>query len=140
MKKFFSLALGLILLASCSSDDSSNSIDTSKLTNKKWIPVSTEVFGMTIPYEHENIQCGKDYEMFETGGVLKTVYYDFDCSEDIYLETWKLEGNKITTIEDGVIIVGTIVKLDATSLVVSAEVDVNEDGKDETLELTYSSN
>ena len=140
MKKFFSLILGLVLLASCSSDDNGNSVDASKLTNKKWFQVSTQVFGLTIPYEHENIQCGKDYYMFETNGVLKTAYYDDDCSEDIYLDTWKLEGNKITITEDGDIIVGTVVTLNSTSLVVSSSIDVNEDGVEETAIVTFSSN
>ena len=140
MKKIFSLVLGLVFLASCSSDDNNDSVDASKLTNKKWIPVSTKVLGMTIPYEHENIECGKDYNMFETSGVFKTVYYNLDCSEDIYLDTWKLEGNKITTIEDGTITVATIVKLDANSLVVTAMVDADENGTDEMVEVSFSSN
>lgn len=139
MKKIFSLVLGLVFFASCSSDDN-NSIDASKLTNKKWFPISTEVVGMTIPYEHENIECGKDYNSFLTGGVFKTVYFNFDCTEDVYLDSWKLEGNKITTIEDGYTTVATVVKLDANSLVVTAQIDVNDDGSKETVKLTYSSN
>lgn len=140
MKKIFSLVLGLVFLASCSSDDSNDSVDASKLTNKKWFPVSTKVFGMTIPYEHDNLQCGKDYNMFQDAGVFKTVYWNSDCTEDIYLDSWKLEGNKITTIEDGDITVARIVKLDANSLIVRAMVDVDENGTEENVEVIFSSN
>lgn len=142
MKKLFTLALGLFLLVSCSSDDSGNStIDTSLLTNKKWYPSSTVIQGQTIPYEHENINCGKDYSMFMVEGVYKDVYLTMDCTEYVSTGTWVISGNTITTNESGDINSGTITKLTASELHVLAGYDIDDDGQEDgTATLVFSTN
>ena len=95
MKKMFTLALGLVLLGSCSSDDSgSSTIDTAQLTNKKWYYSNSIVNGVSFPYlDHE--ACGKDYIEFLAGGVYRDVDV-WDCENDITTGTWSLNGETIT--------------------------------------------
>lgn len=137
MKKIFALGLGILMLASCSNDDNSNSIDSSKLT-KKWYFSTTKVFGQTFPYDdHE--ECGKDYLEFLSSGILKSVDI-WDCipySED---GAWVLEGNKITVSVDGEVSTGTIDKLTDTELQLTIQGDFNGDGNNETIVSTFTSN
>ena len=137
MKKIFTLGLGILMLASCSSDDSGSSIDASKLT-KKWYYSTTKVLGQTFPYEdHE--ECGKDYIQFIDGGVFKDVDV-WDCEEYEDVANWTLDGKKITLTFFGQSTTATIQKLTDTSLQVTYKDDFNEDGKDETVVQTYTSN
>ena len=65
MKKIFALGFGILMLASCSSDDGGSSVNESQLTNKKWYYSKYVIEGVAMDYEHENIQCGKDYSLFK---------------------------------------------------------------------------
>lgn len=140
MKKILTLVLGLVLVASCSSDDSGGSIDASKLTNKKWYAVSTTVFGITFPIENDYPDCNRDYIMFNTGGVFVDAYHDQDCEEFIDNGSWVMEGKIITTNQDGEITSATVKKLTSSQLEVTTEEDFDEDGEMETITLLLSSN
>ena len=140
MKKMFTLALGLVLLGSCSSDDSgSSTIDTAQLTNKKWYYSNTIVNGVSFPYmDHE--ACGKDYIEFLAGGVYRDVDV-WDCENDITTGTWSLNGETITVniVNEGSNN-GNIVSLTTNSLTVSSSFDFNEDGTSETVIQNFTSN
>ena len=141
MKKILTLALGLVLLISCSSDDSGSSIiDTTLLTNKNWYQISTKVLNQNFPFMDENPECGRDYSRFEVGGVLKDIYLNQDCEEVINLGTWILSGNVLATNEDGNLNTLIIKKLTATVLEVTIQVDYNEDGQEETATVLFSTN
>lgn len=140
MKKFFTLGLGILMLASCSSDDSGSSIDASKLTNKKWYAVSFKVLGQTIPVETDYPQCGREYIMFKTGGVFASNYFTVDCQEFIDNGSWVLDGKTIATNQDGSITNAKINKLTSTELIVTSQEDFDEDGKLDTITLTLTSN
>ena len=140
MKKMFALALGLVLLGSCSSDDSGSSIDTANLTDKKWYGVSITVLGETIPVVNDYPNCGRDYVMFKTGGVFETSYHEETCEEFIDNGTWTLDGKNIATIQDGEITNATIRKLTDTQLQVTTQEDYDDDGQIETVTLLLSSN
>lgn len=141
MKKLFTLALGLVLLASCSSDDGgSSTIETSKLTNKKWYGVSVTVLGQTFPVTNDYPDCDRDYVMFKTGGAFDSSYHNADCQEFVDSGTWTLEGTTITTNEDGDITSAVIKKLTATELEVTTQEDYNLDGQMETVTMVLSTN
>ncbi len=139
MKKIFVLGLSLFLLVSCSSDDS-NSIDGAKLTNKKWVTESFTVFGQTIPIENDYPNCERDYVMFKSGGVFETTSHNEDCEEFINTGSWTLNGNIITTNEDGDVTNATIKKLTNTQLQVTTQADFDDDGEMETVTLLLKSN
>ena len=140
MKKMFTLALGLVLLGSCSSDDSgSSTIDTAQLTNKKWYYSNSIVNGVSFPYlDHE--ACGKDYIEFLAGGVYRDVDV-WDCENDITTGTWSLNGETITVniVNEGSNN-GNIVSLTSNALTVSSSFDFNEDGTSETVIQNFTSN
>ena len=135
MKKIFTLGLGILMLASCSSDDSGSSIDNSKLTDKKWYSVSATVLGQTFPVENDYPNCERDYIMFKTGGVFETSYHTEDCQEFTENGAWVLDGKTITTNEDGDITNAVIKKLTNTQLEVTTQEDFNQDGEMETITL-----
>ena len=140
MKKIFTLALGLVLLGSCSSDDSgSSTIDTAQLTNKKWYYSNSIVNGVSFPYlDHE--ACGKDYIEFLAGGVYRDVDV-WDCENDITTGTWSLNGETITVnVANEGSNNGNIVSLTTNSLTVSSSFDFNEDGTSETVIQNFTSN
>ncbi len=140
MKKMFTLALGLVLLGSCSSDDSgSSTIDTAQLTNKKWYYSNSIVNGVSFPYlDHE--ACGKDYIEFLAGGVYRDVDV-WDCENDITTGTWSLNGETITVnVANEGSNNGNIVSLTTNSLTVSSSFDFNEDGTSETVIQNFTSN
>jgi hypothetical protein len=139
MKKVFALGLGILMLASCSKDDEASAIDASKLP-KKWYFSTTRVLGQTIPYDdHE--ECGKDYLEFLSSGILKSVDI-WDCVSYTDTGAWILEGNKITISFDGAAAAesGTVSKLTDTELQLTIRGDYNDDGKDETIISTFTSN
>lgn len=137
MKKIYTLGLGLLLLASCSSDDGGSSIDVSQLT-KKWYFNTTKVAGQTIPYDdHED--CGKDYIEFVEGGEMRQVDV-WDCEEYVDTAEWTLEGKTITISFFGQSASATITKLTETVLEVKTKYDFDEDGDEETVVETYTSN
>lgn len=140
MKKIFTLALGFLILASCSSDDNGSSIDASKFTDKKWYAVSIKVLGQTIPADSDYPECGREYIMFKTGGVFATSYFNEDCQEFVEVGSWVLDGKTIATNQDGSITNAKIKKLTDTQLQVTTQEDYNEDGKTETITLLLSSN
>lgn len=140
MKKIFALGFGILMLASCSSDDSGSSIKASKLTDKKWYAKSFTVLGQTIPVESDYPECGKEYVMFKTGGVFESNYFTEDCQEFIDNGSWTLDGKNIVTNQDGDITDVTIKKLTATQLQVTSQEDFDGDGKKETITLLMSTN
>ena len=141
MKKFFTLALGLVLFASCSSDDNGgNTVETSNLTNKKWVAISFIIEGQTIPADIDFPECERDYIMFKPDGVFTNAYYTSECEEVIDNGSWVLEGNTITTNEDGEITVATIKKLTATEFEVDTQQDIDFDGQLEMITLVMTSN
>ena len=127
MKKILSLALGLVLLASCSSDDKESSVDVAKLTNKNWYINSYIVNGSTIPYENENPDCGRDYTKFESTGVVKDVYFN-DCTPYTDTGAWTLDGNNLSITEDGTLFQLKVITLNSNTLKIEGESDFNEDG------------
>lgn len=135
MKKFFTLGLSLLLLASCSNDDD-NSIDAAKLTNKKWYFGTTKVLGQTIPYDdHE--ACGKDYIEFLSSGTLRQVDV-FNCEEDEYTVPYTLKGNKVTVSDLGQKVTVTISKLTSSTLEITYKDDYDDNGTQETVVETYT--
>ena len=137
MKKIYALGLSLLFLASCSSDDGGSSIDTSQLT-KKWYFESTIFQGQTFPYDdHE--ECGKDYIEFVEGGVVRQVDI-WDCEEDVYEGEWSLDGNKLTISFMGQSATATITKLTETEFDVKTKYDFDDDGTEETVTETHTSN
>ena len=138
MKKFLTLALGLILFASCSSDDNDNAIDSSKLS-KKWYFSDARIAGVSIPYDdHE--ECGKDYLEFIAGGVLKDVdVWDCEVYEDV--GSWTLAGNKVTVSfpEEGSQ-TATISKLTDTALEITFTESEVEGGPQVTIMQTFTIN
>lgn len=146
MKKILALALGFVLLMSCSSDDSGNStIDTSLLTDKKWYAVSRFALGQTVPYENENPECGRDYAEFKTGGIFQDGYFT-DCTLYIRQGNWSINGNQITITnsneenEEESTVVITITRLTNSELEVVSTYDFNDDGVEENVVLKMSSN
>ncbi len=135
MKKIFTLGLGLLMLASCSSDDD-NSIDAAKLTDKKWYYGTTKVLGQTIPYDdHE--ECGKDYIEFLSTGTLRNVDI-WDCEEDVFSIPYTLKGNKVTVSAFGETMTVTIRKVTNTVLEISYKEDFDDNGTEETVIETYT--
>lgn len=139
MKKIFTLVLGLALMTACSSDDSGNSVDVSKLTNKKWYFASYKVAGQTIPYENDDATCGRDYNQFLVNGTLEDAYFS-DCALFVDEGTWVLNGNKLTGTFEGDIETVTIKKLTGTELEVEAKNDFDENGTEETVRVVFTSN
>ena len=141
MKKIFTLGLGILMLAACSSDDNGGStINSSNLTNKKWVAVSFVVFGVTIPVDVDYPDCPRDFVMFKPAGVFASTYHNASCEEFVDNGTWIMEGNTITTNEDGDITVAVVKKLTATQLEVTTQEDYNLDGQMETVTLIMTSN
>lgn len=146
MKKILALALGFVLLMSCSNDDSGNgTIDTSLLTDKKWYAVSRFVLGQTVPYENDNPECGRDYVEFKTDEIFHDAYF-YDCALYIRQGNWSKNGNQITITnsneenEEELIAVITITKLTNSELEVISNYDFNDDGVEENVVLKMSSN
>lgn len=138
MKKVYALGLGLLFLASCSSDDGGGStIDVSQLT-KKWYLNTTIVEGQTIPYDdHED--CGKDYLEFVEGGQFRQVDV-WECEEYVEEAVWALDGNTITISLFGQSVSTNIVTLTATVFEVENAYDFDGDGDEEMVRETYTSN
>ena len=140
MKKIFALGFGILMLASCSSDDGGSSVNESQLTNKKWYYSKYVIEGVAMDYEHENIQCGKDYSLFKDTGVFVDAYYTSDCEEMITEDSWTLDGKKLSLNCDGEISTFTISKLTNATLEVTAKQDVDEDGKLDTIKMIFTAN
>lgn len=126
------------MLAGCSSDDNESSIDSAKLTDKKWYAVSFTVLGQTLPVESDYPECGREYVMFKTGGVFESSYFTSDCQEFTDNGMWTLEGKNIVTNQDGDVTNAVVKKLTATELQVTTQEDFDEDGKMETVTLLLS--
>ncbi|MDD3003326.1 hypothetical protein [Flavobacterium sp.] len=140
MKKIFTLGLGILMLASCSSDDGGSSVKSSQLTNKKWYYNKYIFNGVTSTDVHENIECGKDYSIFKENGVLEDAYYMTNCELYVDENLWTLDGKKLLiTSEDGVLTF-TISKLTASTLEVTTKVDFDLDGKIDTMKMVFTSN
>ena len=139
MKKIFTLGLGILILASCSSEDKRSSIDEAKLTNKKWYYSKYVVLGQTIPYENEDVSCGKDYNIFLSNGTFEEGYYS-NCEVFVDEGAWVLEGKKITVSTNGDVQSATIKKLTDSALEIESKGDYDEDGKEETIKLVFTSN
>jgi hypothetical protein len=139
MKKFLTLALGLVLFVSCSGDDNDNVIDATKLTNKKWYFASYKVAGQTVPYENQDASCGRDYNEFLSTGVLIDGYFN-NCELFTSQGSWVLDGDKISVSMDGEIGTATIKSLTATSLELETVGDFDDNGTDETIRAIFTSN
>lgn len=139
MKKILALGLGILMLASCSSDDNDNSIDAAKLTGKKWYYSKYVVLGQTIPYENEDPSCGRDYNQFLPNGVLEDAYFS-NCELFVDQGAWVLEGNKLTGSFDGDAQTATVKKLTDSTLEIESTADFDENGTEETVRLVFTSN
>lgn len=139
MKKILSMVLSVVLLASCSSDDKENSINAAKLVDKKWYRNSYIVNGATIPYENDNPDCGRDYSQFESTGVLRDVYFN-DCTPYTDTGAWTLNGNNLSITEEGTLFQLKITTLNATTLKIEGESDLNEDGITEKTIVVFKAN
>lgn len=76
------LALALLCLTACSSDDNKTAdspISYDQIV-KRWYYVATKVGNQVTPYEG-NMPCGKDYLEFQTSNALREADY-FDCQQD----------------------------------------------------------
>lgn len=136
MKKLIGLGLALALFASCSDDDSGSSVSMNQL-QKKWYPTKTTINGVDFPYDdHED--CGNDYIEFVEGGVFKEVDV-WDCDVLTDTGTYTVEGKKITTVVDGYTEVATIKTLNSNTLVVTTEMEADEDMPAMTVKLTFKS-
>jgi hypothetical protein len=140
MKKIFALGFGILMLASCSSDDAGSSVQESQLTNKKWYYSKYVIKGIAMTHEHENIECGKDYSLFKDTGVFVDAYYESDCEEMITEDSWTLDGKKLSLNFDGEILTYTISKLTNATLEVTTKQDVDEDGKLDTVKMIFTAN
>jgi len=110
MKIFKSiLALAIVMslaFVSCSkSDDDSN--DFSSPIVGKWEPAVTYGFDqkdivVSTELADHSEGCDKDYIEFVSNGTGNDVYYDYDCEVNVYKFTWKVNGDKITIVSDGV--------------------------------------
>lgn len=140
MKKIFALGFGILMLASCSSDDGGSSVQESQLTNKKWYYSKYVLKGIPVVHEHENIECGKDYSLFKDNGIMEDAYYAFDCEEMITEDQWTLDGKKLTIISEGESLTFTISKLTESTLEVTGKQDVDEDGKLDTIKMIFTAN
>ena len=139
MKKIFTLGLSIFMLAACSSNDSRSSIDSAKLTNKKWFYSKYLVLGQTIPYENEDPSCGKDYNLFMANGTMQDGFYS-NCELYVDEGTWVLNGNKITGTFEGEAQTVTITNLTDSTLEIESKGDFNEDGKEETVKVVFTTN
>lgn len=115
MKKVLSLAIAILCLASCGSDDDAPAVNLDNL-QKRWYNVSTIVGGQTIPYDG-NEACGKDYLEFQAAGVLKEVdVYDCQQDPDTTTGTYTAADKTLTTMLDGETITYTIKTLSASKM------------------------
>lgn len=129
MKKLMGLALALLCLTGCSSDDdnktSTPSVSYDQLV-KRWYYVSTRVGGQTTAYDG-NMPCGKDYLEFQANKGLREGDW-YDCQQDpkITTGTYNLVQNTntlTTTFEGENPTVYTVTKLNSREL--EAETSVN---------------
>lgn len=140
MKKFFALAGAIALCAACSDDDN-ESIDYSNLT-KKWYNVSEKANGETYPYDDHEV-CGKDYVEFMTDGTGSFVDV-WDCDPGVVSDEfefdWARSGKTVTVSTGSVSQEVTIQKLTGTTLEIKVVYDHDDDGDDEPVIETYTSN
>lgn len=97
MKKiFYLLSISLILLQSCSSGDSSNSITSNSQLVGKWevfqagmYPKGTVITGNET-LNNYNFPCPKfkNYIQFGSEGAIKNVNYNKECVEDVQIGTF----------------------------------------------------
>jgi len=121
MKKLMGLALALLCLTACSSDDNKTktpSVSYDQLA-KRWYYVATKVGDQVSLYDG-NMPCGKDYLEFQQSNALKEADY-FDCQKDpeITIGTYNVvqSTNTLTTTFAGENpTVYTVVKLNSKEL------------------------
>ena len=139
MKKIFLLPiLSLLMLSSCSSDDSIN-VSEDKLI-KKWYYKSYQANGTTEAYEH--LPCGKDYMEFLADGLYKEVYIN-ECnptSGGTSTGSWVLEGSTVAVAIEGENYSGKVTKLSTTELQITLMADFDDDGDEEQVRANFTSN
>lgn len=117
MKKLLLFVSVLTLgLTSCSSDDDSSSSDSIEGT-WEWSKEGTIVNGEEFLYDYDHF-CDnkKDYVQILSGGVIKEVWYETDCTEDVWQANWSRNGNTLTVTDGTDSVSGEILELTNTTL------------------------
>jgi hypothetical protein len=139
MKKIFLLPiLSLLMLSSCSSDDSVT-VSEEKLT-RKWYYKSYQANGTTDAYEH--LPCAKDYVEFLANGTY-IEYYITNCNPTSIgnsTGSWILEGSTVAVAIDGENYSGKVTKLTTTDLQLTLTADYDDDGDEEKVRVNFTSN
>lgn len=117
---FSVLALGLAA-ASCGNDDSAPNNTSSDLVGKWIYSKEKEGDGPTTDYMHVE-GCAKDYMEISAQSMKDVSYFKdgTECVENSQTSSYTRNGNTITVQIGGVSISGTIEKLTATELIISA--------------------
>lgn len=139
MKRIITLGLLGLLSISCSrsggGDDDNESVNENSIVGK-WIPVKETFNGKTIHISHE-CHNKKDYMQFYNNGNGEIVEYNNNCYESgKNTFTYYIEGNKLYTSVDGVVIIR---KLSSNKLILEKnDTDLDGDGRKDvnTIELT----
>lgn len=136
------LSIIALFFTSCSDDDDASSNISASQLQKKWYYVSYTFNGFTMPYDH--MDCDRDYIELLSGGIAKDTYV-VECTEPITYDTatgtWSLNGNSITVTfnePELYVITGTITNITDTTLQISAQEDIDDDGTMETIIVNFT--
>ena len=149
MKKIFSILI-IIGLISCSKSDDDNSKPAPdayilEAIIGSWAYNTVEVDGIVYDYEHTE-GCEKDlFQFYNEEGKEFDFEEDYVSNCDICAECaisstnlrWELYGNKIDLyFGEQLVLVYTIIEVNATKITYQVEVDYDEDGDTDLIEIT----
>lgn len=135
MKKLNVLFLSMLTLAtvtSCSNDDD-NSISASIVGEWEYYQEGEDLDNLEL-WEHESIDCGKDYIKIQKQGSSGNTYSyessyfyteNSECKEETESGTFTKNGNIISEVYDGETYTNTIIKLNESTLTIK---EVDEEG------------
>lgn len=99
MKNKFTLSMVVLTLLfgfiACSDKEDLTGDEAKEALIGKWITISITDEEGTYDYEHE-CNSKKDYVEFQRGSVMRSVYFEDDCSEEIEIGTYAVNGDKLT--------------------------------------------